>query len=308
MVKIKRFGAQTEDPIKRPDTMIFGIGGAGRNILSSMIDTPHLSNVDKFEVGCVDMLPNLPFIQIDKRDMKESFDSKSSFGIRPPNPTEEKLIRRIKNADILYLLSGMGGRTGSWTTPTLAHIGKNKGAFTIALLAMPFETENTGRCRFAEEAKDRVGEHADILGVFSNSRLLSLNPHLPMTKAFDVMNNIISLPVQDLNAVVTKDDLKTLKVFCDGVDEFRIGAGYGRGRERGKRASEEALRSPWLDDFSDYRTILSVVTSGVGSAELEASDALDIISEKAPKANILWGLRKNPELGERTKVTLLAGK
>ncbi len=307
MVETRRFGSDISEGIKRPFTAALGIGGAGRNILTSMTDEPDFANMKFFEVGVNERLPQLPFMHIDKLDMDQTFRSNIPMGRRPMNKTEDKIIRRVTGNDIVYIVAGLGGETGSWTAYTCAQVGKMMGAFTIALIALPFETESTERQEMAEKAKTKISDFADVTGVFHNSRLLRMSPHIPMTRAFEVMNSIIQLPMKEFNTVITHKDIVHLKRFCSGVDEFRIGAGYGKGRERGKKAALEAFRSPWLDDSGEYETVLTVVTSGTGSGEMEAQDALDKIHEWAPRANIMWGLRKDPTIGERTRVTLLAG-
>ncbi len=307
MSETRRFGSDISDSAERPDTLAFGIGGAGRNILSSIRDDKKFANMKAYEVGVSDRLPELPFIHVDMQEMSDTFNTDISLIHRPMNQTEEKMIRRLKGMDIMYILSGMGGETGSWTSYTCAQLGEKLGMLTMALVALPFKTENPTRHELAEEAKDKISKHADVVAVFHNSRLMRLNPYISMNKAFSVMNSIIRLPMDDFNTVITREDTPHLKRFCSGVDEFRIGAGYGKGRERGKRASMDALRSPWLDDMEDYETILAVVTSGVGSAEMEAQDAIDVLLDHAPNAHLMWGLRKDTSIGERTRVTLLAG-
>ncbi len=304
MGKTLRFGAEKNRD--RPETKVFGIGGAGRNILSSLMDDNSVTNMSFLEVGFKRRFDQCEFINIDKKEIRESYDTIKNIGNLRSNHSEEKLKRSSKSGDLFYVLSGLGGETGSWTTPVCSRITSDQG-FTMVFVAMPFRNEGGSRARFAKEAKDEISKNCDVLAVFENSRLLKMSPHLPMTKAFNVMNSIIMLPIIDFNSVMTRGDISPLRDFCYGVDEFRIGAGYGKGRRRGKRASKEAYRSPWLDDPKDYETILTVVTSGKGTAELEAEDALDVIRKKSPDANIMWGLKKDPSIGDRTRVTLLAG-
>lgn len=306
MSEIQRFGADSADRKERPNIVAMGVGGAGRNILTS-IEDPSLSNVKKYEVGQSARLPDYPFIDIDKIEIKEAYTSKGTR-YRKKTPTEKKIQRRIEQAELMYIVSGLGGDTGSWTTPVCSSLAKESGLFTIALVSLPFAHESESRHRFASEAREKLESSADITAIFSNERLLDVSPNLPINEAFDVMNSIIRLPLLEFNAVMTKNDIPHLERFCDGVDTFKIGGGYGKGRERGKRASEEAYRSPWLEDPESYNTVLAVVTSGKGTAEIEAQDALDVVREKSPKADIMWGLRKEPEIGERTRVTILAGK
>lgn len=307
MTSIKRFGAEIGDKEDRPSTIALGIGGAGRNIISD-IESQSLSNIRMYEVGTSERVPDISFIKISKADMKDAYKSDLGIKRRPLTNSEKNIERRIRSADLFYLVSGLGGETGSWSTLPCAELSEKFGAFTIGLFAKPFKSENKNRREFADEAQKKIQEHLDVTVIFSNSKLLDINPHLPMKKSFEVINTIMRLPMEDFNGVMNKSDIPTLKDFCTGVNEFRIGAGYGKGRERGKRASNEALDSPWLDDFDDYETVLAVITSGKGSGEVEAQDAMEIVQEKWPDANVMWGLRKDTSIGERTRVVLLAGK
>ncbi len=306
MTSIKRFGAEAADKEDRPSTIALGIGGAGRNIISD-IDSQSLSNIRMYEVGTSERTPDISFIKISKEDMRDAYESGLDIKRRPLTTSEKNIERRIRSADLFYLVSGLGGQTGSWSSLPCAELSEKFGAFTIGLFAKPFKNENKSRREFADEAQKRIQEHVDVAAIFPNSKLLDIDPHLPMKKAFEVINTIMRLPMEDLNGVMTRSDIPTLKQFCGSVNEFRIGAGYGKGRDRGKRASKEALDSPWLDDFDDYETVLAVVTSGKGSGEVEAQDAMEEVQAEWPDANVMWGLRKDTSIGERTRVVVLAG-
>ncbi len=306
MVSVKRFGSESTDLKKRPDTLALGIGGAGRNIISE-VNSKSLSNIKMYEIGTSKRKTETSFISISKDDLKEAYESDIAFGNRPLTASENRISRRIMSPDLFYLISGLGGETGSWGSKVCAEMTEKFSAFTLGFFAKPFECENKNRRDFADKVQKQIQQHLDVAAIFPNSKLLEINPHLPIKKAFQVMNSIIRLPMEELNGVMTKKDITNLKDFCEGIAEFRIGAGYGKGRERGKRASKEALRSPWLNDFEKYQTVLAVVTSGKGSGEIEAQDAIEEIVKKWPEANILWGLRKDPSIGKRTRVTILAG-
>ncbi|GEM_PF-2016927 len=306
MTSVKRFGAEVADTEERPSTIALGIGGAGRNIISD-IDSKSLTNIRMYEVGTTEREPDISFIKISKEDMHEVYQSKYSVGNRHLTPSEKNIKRRMRSADIFYLVSGLGGDTGSWSSLACAELSKKFSAFTMGFFAKPFESENIRRRRFADEAQKKIQEHVDVAAFFSNSRLLDMDRNLPMMDAFQVMNTIMRLPMEDLNAVMTKEDIPHLKNFCKGLNEFRVGAGYGKGRDRGKRASKEALRSPWLKDFEEYYTVLAVVTSGKGTGEVEAQSAMEEIRKEWPDSKIMWGLRKDPSIDDRTRVTVLAG-
>ncbi len=302
-----RFGKDHEVDDDRPSILIMGIGGAGRNIVEGIGDIAS-KNVKIYEVGTSSRPPKLPHISISKEDIKSAYHSEIRMDERPLSRSEKKLEDKIKSFDIVYLIGGLGGRTGSWTIPVCGEICEKNSSFAFGFLAKPFDTESESRKKLSEEAQKEALKFLDSAAIFSNSKLLEINPHLPIKKAFDVMNRIIRIPLVDLNSVVTGSDIPDLKKFCDDVKEFRIGAGYGSGRKKGLKAAKEALRSSWLEDTKEYKKLMVIVSSSDGEKDMIVEDALEEIEKECSRADIIWGLREDADLGERTRVTLLGGK
>jgi len=306
MTVTKKLGEEHIDE-SRPSTLVLGIGGAGRNIVEEIRDMES-STVKICEVGTSSRPPKLSFLSISKEDMKKAYNSKIGVKERPLTRSEEKLKHKIKDFKIIYLIAGLGGRTGSWTIPVCAQLSKRYCSFAMGLLAKPFESESENRKKLSEESQSEARKHLDGYVVFPNSKLLEINPNLPISKAFSVMNRIIRLPIVDINSVITKSDISDMKQFCEKVGEFRIGAGYGKGRKKGVKAAKEALRSPWLEDLANFDKVLTVVTTSSKKEIMDVEDALEEIKRSSPHADIIWGARKDHEMDERMRVTILAGR
>lgn len=303
----KKFGEDHIDE-KRPSTLVMGIGGAGRNIVEEIGERPS-SDIKVCEVGTSSRPPKLSFLSISKEDMKEAYNSEIYLKKRPLTRSEEKLKSKIKDFEIVYLIAGLGGRTGSWAVPVCAQLSKKHCSFTMGLLTKPFESESENRKKLSEESQIEAHKYLDGAAVFSNDKLLEINPNLPINKAFSVMNRIIRLPIVDFNSVITKSDISNMKDFCESVDEFKVGAGYGKGRKKGMRAAKEALKSPWLEGLAKLDKILTVVTTSSKKEIMDVEDALDEVQRAWPDADIMWGIRKDSRIEEeRMRVTMLAGK
>jgi len=302
----KKFGEDHVDE-GRPPTLVLGIGGAGRNIVEEIGELSS-SNVKICEVGTSSRPSKLSFLPISKEDMKEAYNSEIDLSERPQTETETRLRNKIKDFEVVYLIAGLGGRTGSWTVPVCAQLGKKYSSFTMGLLAKPFECESPNRKKLSEESQAEANKFLDTSTIFPNSKLLEINPNLPISKAFSVMNKIIKLPIVDFNAVITKSDISHLKEFCKKVDEFKIGAAYGKGRKKGVKATKEALRSPWLEESTDFDKIIGVITISDEKEIMDVKDALEEVQNSSPEADIMWGLKRDAKIGERVRVTLLAGR
>ena len=53
----------------------------------------------------------------------------------------EIIANAIKDADMLFITAGMGGGTGTGSTPIIAEIAKEQGILTIAVVTKPFAFE-----------------------------------------------------------------------------------------------------------------------------------------------------------------------
>ena len=107
------------------------------------------------------------------------------------------------------------------------------------------------------------------------------------------------------------NDVKT--VLKDGGVAI-MSTGYGEGEGRVKKAIDDALNSPLLNDrdiFNAKKILLSInfSNSDGGSNGLmmeEMNDVNDFMAKFENGFEIKWGVAIDPELGKRVKVTILA--
>ena len=93
-----------------------------------------------------------------------------------------------------------------------------------------------------------------------------------------------------------------------------MSTGYGEGEGRVKKAIEDALNSPLLNDndiFNSKKILLSISFAGSkdGQASLmmeEMNDVNDFMAKFGNDFEIKWGLATDLELGKKVKVTILA--
>ena len=79
----------------------------------------------------------------------------------------------IEGTDTLYLVAGMGGRTGTQVAPEMARIARSMGILTVAVVTMPFDYE-IGRKRYAGIGLVELQANVDSLIVISNDRLMEI--------------------------------------------------------------------------------------------------------------------------------------
>src|SRR3989339_611586 len=52
-----------------------------------------------------------------------------------------ELKKVVSGADMVFILAGLGGGTGTGAAPGIAHLAKETGAVVIGVVTMPFEAE-----------------------------------------------------------------------------------------------------------------------------------------------------------------------
>ena len=79
----------------------------------------------------------------------------------------------IEGTDTLFVVAGMGGRTGTQVAPEVARIARSMGILTVAVVTMPFNYE-IGRTRYAGIGLVELQANVDSLIVISNDKLMEI--------------------------------------------------------------------------------------------------------------------------------------
>lgn len=78
----------------------------------------------------------------------------------------------VRNTDLVFLIGGLGGGTGSGAAPTVAEVASEAGALVIAFVTMPFSFEGGRRSKQAEEGLLALRRSCDAVIPLPNDVLL----------------------------------------------------------------------------------------------------------------------------------------
>ena len=164
-----------------------------------------------------------------------------------------------------------------------------------------------------------MSKHVDALLVINNERLREIYPDLTVLDAFGKADDTLSVAAKSIAEIITVhglinldfNDVKT--VLKDGGVAI-MSTGYGEGEGRVKKAIDDALNSPLLNDnnvFNSKRILLSISFASErkenpGLTMDEMNDVNDFMLKFGEDFELKWGLALDPELGEKVKVTILA--
>ena len=238
------------------------------------------------------------------------------------NAAEESLedIKNMLNdgTRMAFITAGMGGGTGTGAAPVIARVSKEMGILTVGIVTIPFRFEGDRKIDQAHDGVEQMAKHVDALLVINNERLRAIYPELTVLDAFGKADDTLSVAAKSIAEIITVhglinldfNDVKT--VLKDGGVAI-MSTGYGEGEGRVKKAIEDALNSPLLNEndvYNSKKILLSISFSGGkdGKESLmmeEMNDVNDFMA-KFGDFEIKWGIATDPELGKKVKVTILA--
>ncbi len=102
------------------------------------------------------------------------------------------LTDMLTGTDVVVLVAGLGGGTGSGITPIMARLARDAGAVTVAAVVTPFEYEGV-RNRRADAATNRLKREADLVMAFSNEEWFNrYRGDTPLFDVFDALDRHIA--------------------------------------------------------------------------------------------------------------------
>ncbi len=163
----------------------------------------------------------------------------------------DKLRELIGENEIVFILAGMGGGTGTGSAPVLARVAKEQGAIVIGVVTFPFSIERV-RVKKAREGLTELLKEADTVIVIDNNRLLGYAPNLPLNKALELADEVAARAVRGIADTITLPSLINVD-YADVMSVMKNGGlamisiGEGNGSDFVKNAITSTLQHPLLD-------------------------------------------------------------
>ena len=222
--------------------------------------------------------------------------------------------KMVGGADMVFVVAGMGGGTGTGAAPVISQLAKETGAVVIGVVTMPFESEKA-RIDKAEFGLQELRDMTDTCIVLDNNRLVDIAGQLPIEQAFAVANELVSTMVKGIVETITLPSLINLD-YADVSSIMKnggvsvIGIGEADTQDKVMEAVKQALTHPLLDvDYRGASGALIHVTCGP-DLKLEEFDTIGrAVSENLnPEAQVIIGARISKEFTGKVRViTIMTG-
>ncbi|PIN88671.1 cell division protein FtsZ [Candidatus Pacearchaeota archaeon CG10_big_fil_rev_8_21_14_0_10_35_13] len=297
---------------------VFGVGGAGCNMIT------WLFNKGINGAAVYGLNTDALHLSITKADDKILIGKELTRGLGCGGyPTKGReaakesvsdIKKAVAGADMVFVLAGMGGGTGTGAVPVVGQLAKESGATVIGVVTMPWECERA-RIDKAEFGLQELRDVTDTVIVIDNNRLVDIAGNLPIEQAFAVANELVSTMIKGIVETITLPSLINLdyadvsSIMKNG-DVAVIGIGESDTQNRVDEAVRQALTHPLLD--VDYRGATGALVHITGGNDLKLEEFSNIgmlVTESlSPEAQVIIGARINKDFTGKVRViTIMTG-
>lgn len=308
------------DEISPTIIKVIGVGGGGGNAVEYMY-SKGICDVD-FVVCNTDaqILENSPVpvkIQLGVTLTEgHGAGNNPEIGAKSAEESLEEIKEMLrKNTKMVFITAAMGGGTGTGAAPVIAKLAKEMGILTVGIVSIPARFEGPKRLNQAREGLKSLKDHVDCLIVIDNEKIKKIYGSQTISAAFAKANDVLNIAAKGIAEIITLPgyinvDFADVKTVMTNSGVAIMGAAQASGEDRARRAIQEALDSPLLNnnDIRGAKDILLNITSGTDEITMNEMTEITsiIIHEVGDSAAVIWGVGTDESLGDAISVTIIA--
>jgi len=302
--------------ITPPKIKVIGVGGAGNNILKRLyakkingVETIAL-NTDAIHLN--DCQAHTRKVLGATVTQGRGTGGDTHLGRRCAESDEDTLRNALDNTDMVFIIAGMGGGTGTGSSPIIAQYARETDALVVGVAVLPFLEEGKRRRNTAIEGLANLKDNCHCVIELDNEKINVLKKgEYPMKKAFDVMSDLVAETVQSLSEVVTEPstinvDFADLRKIIEAGGNAKVLYGESDSPDPGN-VLDAVLGNPLLG--SHYQGAEAVLLHVASGNEFSLNNCHEVLSalryELSEDVNLIWGLRTNESMGANVKVVML---
>jgi len=236
------------------------------------------------------------------------------LGRQAAEETQNEIRDMLKDADMVFVVCGLGGGTGTGASPIVAEIARDLGALTVAVVTKPFAFEGGQRRNLAERGFSELVDKVDTIITISNDKLMQvIDKKTSLLDAFEVADDVLRQGVQGISEIITvpgiiNADFADVKAVMANAGSALMGIGQASGENKAVEAAKAAISSPLLDmSIEGARGVVFTITGGPGLGMVEVSEAAKVITASADEdAKVIFGAVIDDKLKDEIKITVIA--
>jgi len=309
-------------PQKEFKIKILGVGGAGCNAVTRLAQE-QLAGVSfavlNTDAAALAQLPVEQQLVLGAKTMRGLGTGGDAERGRAAAEQDSASIRALcQTCDLVVLVAGLGGGTGTGASPVIARIARDCGALVLGIALMPFDFEGMRRQRQALAGLEELKANSDGVTCLPNQKLLKLvDPAIPFADGLKAMNEFVAEVVRSIWTLIVKPGIVPMgfanlcAVTQNRHGESCFAIGRGRGEKRAHEAIEQAVTHPLVEGGSllgEATTVVVSIVAGAGLSMAEVHQVMERLSRAADSAHIIMGAAIDESLGEALTVTLIAAR
>jgi cell division protein FtsZ len=303
-----------------PIIKVIGVGGGGSNAVTHMYNQG-IVGVDfaicNTDAQAMEVSPVPTRIQLGPNLTEgRGAGSKPDVGKRACEESIEEVKQYLtNNCKMLFITAGMGGGTGTGAAPIIAKTAQQMGILTVGIVTLPFTFEGRRRTSQGSQGLTELKNSVDTLIIVSNDKLRQIHGNLSLSDAFSQADDILSTAAKGIAEIITVPgyvnvDFEDVNTVMRASGVAIMGTASAEGDDRAKRAVDDALHSPLLEDndIRGARHILLNITSGNKEVTMdEIFEITEFVQEEAGYGtDLIWGNCFDETLGDKISVTVIA--
>ncbi|PXA05259.1 cell division protein FtsZ [Coraliomargarita sinensis] len=276
---------------------IVGVGGAGTNAVDGL-RLDDLGDAGRVQLAAINTdaqaLANSPIAEklVIGRSVTRGLGAggEIEIGRKAAEADRDAIARLIGDMDLIILVVGLGGGTGSAAANVVAEVAAKTQALVLAFATLPFSFEGSRRKQIAEESVGELRQLVHGLIPLPNDVLLQEGEEdTSVLNAFAVADRWIGRGVNSLCAMLLKtglinQDISSVRsVFNDRGGRTIFGTGSASGGDYVKDALDELFICPLLhmgDRPAQLDRILVNIVGGTDLGIAKVNEVMSVVSKR----------------------------
>ena len=299
---------------------IIGVGGAGGNVVQQ------LQSTDLAALPSLVMHTNARVLGEWSHPLKVLLGEKRSRGLGAGGDVDmgrnaaevgrQAVMDFCKDADLVFVVTGLGGGTGGGASPVIAQMAREAGCLVLGLATLPFDFEGVRRREQAKASMREFRAAADAVITLPNQRMTSIfDQNTPMREAFKLTNNLLAQGIRGIWQMLARPglvnvDFAYLYSIVRGKNaESAFASAEASGEMRARDVVEKLVGSPLLDEGQLLAQSTDILVSIVGGADMTIADVnkvMEQLQRRAETANLVMGAAIDDEYEGRLCLTVVA--
>jgi len=288
--------------------IIIGVGGAGCNALSYIYKNCTYEDIDFFALDTdrralsAGEIPLSAKLLIGKNITHgNSADTDPEKGRLAAMESSELIKNKLEpnHYELAFIVTGMGGGTGTGAAPIIADICRSMNIYTIAICSTPFSFEGHLKRRRANEGVVKLKQSVDNIAIFSNDDSMNSDALVTASDAFNASDATFYIPIDTAFSIIMTQglinlDFADIRATLAGEKLAFLAYGKGEGEKRVTKAFENIKKSPFLNHIKleKSKKLLYYLQSCEGNEALRVAELTEVqnfIDIFRRDIHIIWG-------------------